>query len=43
MVYVNLPAIYYHINLDATKESLLADGVFRCPSGLSCLYFFLRF
>ncbi len=39
MVYVDLPAIYYHINLD---ESLLAGEVFRCPSGLSCFDFFLR-
>ncbi len=37
MVYIYLPAVYYHFNLDG-KESLLAGGVFRCPSGLSCYY-----
>ncbi len=37
MVYADLPAIYYHINLDVTKESLLAGGLFRCTSGLSYL------
>ncbi len=34
MVYTYLPAVYYHFNLDG-KESLLAGGFFRCPSGLS--------
>ncbi len=37
MVYIYLPAIYYHFNLD-TKDSFFMDGVFRCPSGLSCFY-----
>ncbi len=37
MVYIYLPAVYYHLNLDVTKENLLAAGFFRCPSGLSCL------
>ena len=26
MVYIYLPAAYYHLNLDVTKENLLAAG-----------------
>ncbi len=40
MVYMYLPAIYYHFNLD-TKESLMAGEVLRCPSGLSCIGFII--
>ncbi len=29
--------VTFDINLGATSCSLLAGGVFRCPSGLSCL------
>ena len=32
-----LPGGYYHGNLNVTNESLLAGGVFRCPSSLSCI------
>ncbi len=28
MVYIYLPAAYYHLNLDVTKENLLAAGFF---------------
>ncbi len=28
--------VVFDINLDVTLCSLLAGGVFRCPSGLSC-------
>ncbi len=31
--------IYYPFNLNVTKGSLVARGVFRCPSGLSCFHF----
>ena len=41
MVYIYLPAVCYHLNLDR-KESLLASGIFCCPSSLSCLSFFLN-
>ncbi len=27
---------FHNLNLDVIKESLLAGGVFRCSSGLSC-------
>ncbi len=37
MVYIYLSAVYCHLNLDVTKGSLLAGGVFRCPSGISWL------
>ena len=30
--------VYYPFNLNVTKESLVAGGVFRCPSGLSCVH-----
>ncbi len=33
------PAVYYNLNLDVTKESLLVGGVFCCPSDLSCLIY----
>ncbi len=36
MVYIYLPGVYNHLNRDATKESLLVGGVFRCASGLYC-------
>ncbi len=36
MVYIYLQLFYYYLNLDVPKKSLLAGGVFRCPSGLSC-------
>ncbi len=35
MVYMYLPAVYNHFNLEG-KENLLEGGVFRCPRGLSC-------
>ncbi len=35
MVYIYLPAVYYHCNLD-TNEISLASGGSCCPSGLSC-------
>ncbi len=31
MVYIYLPAIYYHLNLDVTKGSLLAAGFSAVP------------
>ena len=31
MVYIYLPAIYYHLNLDVTKGSLLATGLTAVP------------
>ncbi len=34
-----LPAVYCHLNLDIAKDSLLAGGVFCCPSGLSCWFY----
>ncbi len=36
IVYIYLPVAYYHLHLDVTEGSLLAGGVFCCPSGLSC-------
>ena len=35
------PAVYYNLNLDVTKESLLVDGVFCCPSDLSRLIYII--
>ncbi len=32
MVYIYLPAPYYHLNLDVTKESLLAAGFSAVPA-----------
>ncbi len=29
---------YYHLNLVVTQGSFVGGGVFRCPSGLSCLF-----
>ncbi len=37
MVLSNLPAVYYHLHLDVTKEGMLADGVFHCHSVFSCI------
>ncbi len=35
MVYIHLPAAYYHLNLDVTKETeFVGGGVFRCPSAV---------
>ena len=35
MVYIYLPAIYYHLN-GCHKREFVGGGVFRCSSGLSC-------
>ncbi len=32
MVYIYLPAPYYHLNLDVTKENLLAAGFSAVPA-----------
>ncbi len=32
MVHIYLPAVYYHLNLDVTKENLLAAGFFAVPA-----------
>ncbi len=32
MVYIYLPAAYYHLNLNVTKESLLAAGFSAVPA-----------
>ncbi len=32
MVYICLPAAYYHLNLDVTKENLLAAGMSAVPA-----------
>ncbi len=34
MVYIYLPAAYYHLNLDVTKENLLAAGFSAVPAVL---------
>ncbi len=39
MVYIYLPAVYYNLNLDVTKLSLLAGAAFPCPSSLSCFQY----
>ncbi len=31
MVYIYLPAVYYHLNLDVTIENLLAAGFSAVP------------
>ncbi len=40
--YIYLPAVYYPFHLNVTKGSLVAGGVFRCPSGLSGFDLFLH-
>ncbi len=32
MVYIYVPAAYYHLNLDVTKENLLAAGFSAVPA-----------
>ena len=32
MVYIYLPAAYYHLNLDVTKDNLLAAGFSAVPA-----------
>ncbi len=32
MVYIYLPAAYYHLTLDVTKENLLAEGFSAVPA-----------
>ncbi len=32
MVYIYLPVAYYHLNLDVTKENLLAAGFSAVPA-----------
>ena len=32
MVYIYMPAAYYHLNLDVTKENLLAEGFSAVPA-----------
>ncbi len=32
MVYIYLPAVYYNLNLDVTKENLLAAGFSAVPA-----------
>ena len=36
-IYFIVHVVAFDINLGATSCSLVAGGVFRCPSGLSCL------
>ncbi len=37
MLYIYFPVLYYHDNLYVTEGAYAGGGVFRCPSGLSCL------
>ncbi len=36
MVHIYLPAAYYHLNLDVTKESLLAAEFSAVPAVFLC-------
>ncbi len=40
MVYIYLPTAYYHLNLDVTKESLLAAGFSAVPAVLLVFFSF---
>ncbi len=35
-IYFLVVHVVFDINVDVTCSSLLAGGVFRCPSGVSC-------
>ena len=37
--YIYLPVVYYTFYMNVTKGSLVAGGVFRCPSDLSCSFY----
>ncbi len=37
MLYIYFPVLYYHDNLYVTEGAYADGGVFRCPSGLSCI------
>ncbi len=38
MVYIYLPAAYYHLNLDVRKEDLLAAGFSAVPAFFLVIY-----
>ncbi len=40
MLYIYLPVLYYHGNLYVTEGAYAGGRGFRCPSGLSCFFFF---
>ncbi len=40
MVFIYLPATYYHLILDG---EFVGRGVFRCPSGLSCILLYFAY
>ncbi len=41
MVYVYLPAVYYHLNLDVTKWTLLAEGFSAVPAVFLSFFLYL--